>query len=405
MSLKTDATDRIPLVDFQAEYAKHGQATASAMAKVAESGHFIMGPSVGELEQKLSETLTGPNPTDRPVQTIAVSDGTAALQLSLMALNIGSGHEVITTPFTWISTAEVIPLVGATPVFADIDPSTFLIDPHRVQALITPQTRAIIAVSLFGLMPDLAHLRKIIDEAEEQHSTHIALIEDAAQSFGARRANEQSCASEHTTLATTSFFPTKPLACYGDGGAIFTTDSDLADSLRALRLHGKQKGKHIRIGINSRLDTIQAAVLLAKLPALAEARTARQRAAERYTRLLQDDGRVVLPTYLGVLQPDGRASCAWGVYTVRVERRDEVVARLQEAGIGCAVYYKTCCHEQPAFEKWRPKETGLLAVSERMSRSVLSLPMHPYLAEDVQLRVVRELRTILDDLGISEKPE
>lgn len=395
-----------PLVDMQAEYAQHGTAISHAVYTVMQSGAFIMGPQVFTLEQKLAAYVnpsTDPSNESEhpPVQCVAVSDGTAALHLSLLALGVSNAHEVITVPFTWISSAEVIPLVGAKPVFADVEKDTFVMDPEKLAILITPKTRAVITVSLFGLIPDLHRIRHILDQAEMKFGTHIALIEDGAQSFGSLRHGWRSCGSPHATMSTTSFFPTKPLSCYGDGGAVFTRDHKLAASVRALRVHGKINGKHELIGMNARLDTLQAAILLVKFDMFDDLLAARRKAAERYTRMLQDDDRVVLPTYLRVVQGDA-ARCVYGIYTVLVEERDAILKRMKESGISCAVYYKVCCHQQPVFAKFGRVEG--MDEAESLSRKALALPMHAYLTEDVQVRVVRELRTALDDLKVTDAP-
>lgn len=405
MSPVGEVTNVIPLVDLQAEFSKHGQATTSAMAEVAQSGSFILGPQVSELESSLSKYLHSEETS--PVHVIGVSDGTAALQLCLMALDIGRGDEVITTPFTWISSAEVIPLVGATPIFADIEPDTYVLNTEHVAHLITKQTRAVIAVSLYGVVPDLPAMRKVLDSAECKWGTRIALIEDGAQSFGAVRNGDKSCASPHTTLSTTSFFPTKPLSCYGDGGAVFTRDPKLADCVRALRVHGKVGGQFVRVGLNSRLDTLQAAVLIAKWPVFPDMLIARRAVADRYNELLCNDSRVVIPTYQRIKQEDESICSSWGVYTVRIEQRDAVFKKLRDAGVATAVYYKTPCHLQPMFldeKSEEGKKMVSLPEAERVASSVLSLPIHPYLDNSTQLRIVRELLKALDDLSISSPP-
>lgn len=399
----TQAPPSIPLVDLRAEYAVHGSAISSAISQVASRGSFILGPEVSELETTLSSYVT-PAQSEQRVHCIGVSDGTTALQLCLQALRIGRGHQVVTVPFTWISTAEVIPLVGASPVFVDVEQDTFLIDAEKLAVVLTESTRAVIVVSLFGLVPDLQRIRAVLDEAEGKFGTRIALIEDAAQSFGARRGGFRSCGSPEVTMATTSFFPTKPLSCYGDGGAVFTRDPMLAETVRALRVHGKVDGKHTMVGVNGRLDTVQAAVLLTKFKDFDEMLDKRSKAAETYNRLLYDDERVITPTYQRVMRNDREVRSVYGVYTVRVQKRDEVAKRLKLSGVACAVYYLVCCHRQPVF-KGVVTEVGGLAVAEQASREVLSLPMHPYLSEDVQVRVVKELRTALDDVGVTAPPE
>lgn len=394
-----ELSDIIPLVDMRAEYEKHGQSIISAMTAVVKSGKFILGPEVAELEATLSSYVQGETDPERPVHCIAVSDGTSALHLCLLALQVGYRDEIITPTFTWISPAEVIPLSDATTVFAEIEPDTYLLDATRLSTYCTQKTRAVIVVSLFGLMPDLLRLRAELDRAQARFGTRIAIIEDAAQSFGAVRGGHRSCGSPLVTLSTTSFFPTKPLSCYGDGGAVFTRDERLAKQIRSLRVHGKMDGLHKAIGINGRLDTIQAAVILTKFRFFEESLAARRAAAERYHRLLGEDLRVVLPTYKRIKDVDGSVESAYGVYTVRVMERDAVVKKLKAAGVSCAVYYARCCHQQPVFSK-----DASFHISELASEQVVSLPIHAYLTQAVQERVVKELRTALDDLGVTEPP-
>lgn len=391
----------IPLVDLQAEYARHGPAILSAISQVAKSAKFILGPEVALLEQKLAAYVQGPHAPS--VHCIGVSDGTTALQLCLQALNIGTGDEVVTVPFTWISTAEVIALVGATPVFVDVERDSYLIDVTKLEKAVNQRTKAVIVVSLFGMMPDMAGIRRVLDACGEKYGKPIALIEDGAQSFGARRGGSLSCGAPECLLSTTSFFPTKPLACYGDGGAVFTRDEEMAKVIRALRVHGKVAGKHTMVGVNGRLDTIQAAVLLVKFAHFEDMLESRRNAVKVYEKLLDGERRAVLPKYERVLKAHGDSKSAWGVFTVRVQRRDEVVARLKQVGVGCAVYYKHCCHLQPVFKGVRPEE-GSLSVAEELSREVLSLPIHPYLTEEVQITIVDGLRAALDGIGVEEPP-
>lgn len=402
MPVENDASQFLPLVDLRAEFAKHGESTTAAMARVAQSGQLIMGPAVSDLELTLSNYVQS-EPHRPNIHCVSVSDGTAALQLCLMALKIGPVHEVVTTPFTWISSAEVIPLVGATPVFADIERDTYVISVESIKSKLTPKTRAVIVVSLYGLMPDMKAIREALNEAEQTFGTQIALIEDGAQSFGAVRHGDRSCASRYATMSTTSFFPTKPLSCYGDGGAVFTSDKELADVIRSLRVHGKNDGKHSVIGLNSRLDTLQAAVLLAKFEVFPEMLDERRRAAERYTNLLKADSRIVVPDYSRVVHDDPTTLSAWGVYTIRVEQRDAVMQKLKESNIGCGIYYKTPVHLQPVFVKLVENHENC-QVAESVCQTVLSLPMHAFLTEKIQARIVGELCTALDDLNITSRP-
>lgn len=396
-----EAAERVPLVDLRGDFAKHGEATTEAMTRVAKSGQFIMGPAVSELELKLADFVRVES-DQPPVYCVGVSDGTAALQLCLMALKIGRDHEVVTTPFTWISSAEVIELVGATPVFADIEPDTYVIDVESVKSKLCAKTKAVIVVSLYGIVPDLKAIREVLNEAEQMFGTKIALIEDGAQSFGAVRHGYRSCASPFVTMSTTSFFPTKPLACYGDGGAVFTSNELLANAVRSLRVHGKVDGKHSMVGLNSRLDTLQAAILLEKLKTFPEMLDKRRQAAELYTKLLGADDRIVLPDYGRIIGDDPTALSAWGVYTIRVDQRDAVLQKLKKRNIECAVYYRTPVHMQPVFS--RVQERPRCDVAENVCHSVLSLPMHAFLTHSTQVRIAEELLAALSDLHITSRP-
>jgi UDP-2-acetamido-2-deoxy-ribo-hexuluronate aminotransferase len=300
------------------------------------------------------------------------------LELALRALGVGPGDEVITVAFTWISPAEVTCLVGATPVFVDIDPQTFTLDANLLESAITPHTKAILPVSLFGQMADFDAINRIAAKYG------VPVVEDGAQSFGATQQGRSSGAV--TRVGCTSFFPSKPLGCFGDGGALFTSDGSLAEALRALRTHGaRARHEHRMIGTNARLDTLQAAVLLAKLPYLERELLARARVAARYDALLGDVCRV----------PPVRAESThvYAQYTLRVPKRAELVAELTRRGIPTAVHYAKCLHEQPALaglSRWQA-----LPESERAAREVVSLPMHPYLSEAEQDQVVLAVREAL----------
>ena len=320
----------------------------SRIDRVIRHGRFIHGPEVAELEAALCARLGIRH-------TLAVSSGTHALEIALRALGIGPGDEVITVPFTWISTAEVIPLVGAHTVFVDISADSFCLDVDLVEAAITPRTKAIIAVSLFGQVPELERLA----ELAQRHG--ITIIEDAAQSFGATRHGRAS--GTITRIGCTSFFPSKPLGCFGDGGAIFTDDDALASRMRAIRTHGgEQRHHHTQIGLNGRFDTLQAAVVLARL------------------------GRTYAKALAGICRtPIAMAGNyhVWAQYTIRMSDRDAAAARLERAGIPSAVYYPICLHQQPAFAGHH-RAGSSLARSEQAAGEVLSLPIHPYLeAEDI----------------------
>jgi UDP-2-acetamido-2-deoxy-ribo-hexuluronate aminotransferase len=353
------------LIDLQAIHKKSGGQIEEAVARVLDHGRFINGPEVRELEERLSEFLDGPD-------CVLCSSGTMALEIALRALKIGPGDEVITTPFTWISTAETIGLVGATPVFADIDPQTYNILPEAVEAAITPRTRAVIPVNLFGQMAAYAQLERIA----EKHG--LFLIEDAAQSLGAEQDGSKSCTVG--TVSCTSFFPAKPLGCYGDGGAMFTGDAALAENLRAIVNHGgTTRGEHDILGTNGRCDTLQAAILLAKLPAFRKEIRLRQAVAQRYTEGLAGCCRTPVTR-------DGNTH-VFAQYTIRPGDREKLAAFLKERDIPTAVYYRRCLHQQPVFEPlgYRP---GAFPNAEEAAAAVLSLPFHPYLSKSDQDRVI-----------------
>jgi UDP-2-acetamido-2-deoxy-ribo-hexuluronate aminotransferase len=352
-------------IDLETQYAAYRPEIDGRMAAVLRHGQFIMGPEIRELEEAIAAYVGVPH-------CITVASGTQSLEIALRALGIGPGDEVITVPFTWISSAEVIPLVGARCVFADIEPASFNIDPDRFAAAITPRTKAVIPVSLFGQMADYERINAIAAD----HG--IAVIEDAAQSFGASRHGVRSCGA--TVIGSTSFFPAKPLGCYGDGGALFTSDPALAERMAAIRTHGGvRRHHHPYIGTNSRLDTLQAAILLAKLPHFPAEVAARQRIGARYSQLLA--GACTVPEVMG-----GNTH-VYAQYTIRHPNRDALAESLRAAGIPSGVYYPKCIHEQPAFADLGYR-MGDFPCSEQASREVLSLPMHPFLTEEKQDRVV-----------------
>ena len=339
------------------------------MAAVMAHGQFIMGPEVAEVEAALARYVGVKH-------CLTTSSGTHSLEIALRAMGVGPGDEVVTVPFTWISTAEVIELVGARPVFVDIDPITFNIDLTQLERAITARTKAILPVSLFGQMPDY----DVINAIAARHN--VPVMEDGAQSLGATQRGRQSCGV--TWIGSTSFFPAKPLGCFGDGGALFTSDDALTDKMRAIRNHGGLKRHHhTLVGTNGRFDTLQAAVLLGKLPHFAQEAADRGRIGARYTELLAS---VCAPPQVA----PGNTH-VYAQYTIRVPDRDTVAAKLKEQGVPTAVYYPKCLHEQPVFARLG-YQWGDFPESERASREVLSLPMHPFLKAEDQDRVVAALR-------------
>jgi len=351
----------VEFIDLKKQYELIKSAIDGRLHQVLDHGQFIMGPEVKELEKKLA-AFTGSR------HAIACASGTDALLIALMALGIGPEDEVITTPFSFIATAEVISVLRATPVFVDIDPRTYNLDPARIEAAITPKTKAIIAVSLYGQCADLDALEAIA----ARHS--VTVIEDAAQSFGATYKGRRSC--NLSTIGCTSFFPSKPLGCYGDGGACFTNDADLTAKMKQIRVHGQDRRYHHPIiGINGRIDTLQAAVLLAKFDSFPHEVKARAQAGERYDRLLA--GAVVTP----YVEP--RNTAVYAQYTVQVDDREKVQAELKQKGIPTAVHYPVPLHLQPAFAALGHRE-GDFPVAEAAAKRVLSLPMHPYISEAEQ---------------------
>lgn len=334
------------------------------IAKVLSHGAYIMGPEVKELEDRLSAYTGSP-------YTVTCANGTDALQLVLMALEIKPGDEVITTPFTFIATAETISLMGGVPVFVDIDPETYLIDPSKIEEAITAKTIAIIPVSLYGQCADMRAINKIAEQ------NGITVIEDAAQSFGATQNGVKSC--NLSKIATSSFFPSKPLGCYGDGGVVFTSDKDISDRITALRAHGQTKRYyHPWIGINSRLDTIQAAIILSKLEIFDSEIIQRSKVADRYSNMLRDSS-VNAPKLA-----DGNSS-VYAQYTIAVNNRDELRSVLSDNGIPTAVHYPMPLDQQPAIKGICRVQSNKYSLE--YSEKVMSLPMHPYLSESDQNKV------------------
>jgi UDP-2-acetamido-2-deoxy-ribo-hexuluronate aminotransferase len=352
--------------DLKAQYQAYRAELDAAIQGVLASAAFINGPDVKALESELARFAGVPH-------ALACANGTDAIYAPLLALRVGPGDEVIVPDFTFFATAEAVALVGATPVFADIDPLTYNVTPETVAAKLTPRTRGIIPVSLFGQMPDLDGIARLAE------AKGLWVLEDAAQSFGASYRGKRSGA--FTAIASTSFFPAKPLGCYGDGGAIFAQDAELAGRIRTLLNHGStQRYRHAAVGMNSRLDSVQAAVLRVKLRHFESELGNRERAAALYSERLRD--RVRVPV-IG----EGHAS-AWAQYTIRVPERDRFQARLQAKGIPTAVHYPLPLHAQPVFA---PLGIGDEACPEsaRAAREVVSLPMHGFMTEAIVDEVCR----------------
>ncbi len=363
----------IEFIDLKSQYRSLKPRIQSRMDAVLEHGQYIMGPEVAELEAQLQSFTGAPH-------CITVASGTEALLISLMALGVGRGDEVITTPFTFVATAEVVALLGATPVFVDIDPRTCNIDPAGIRERITPRTRAIMPVSLYGQPAEMEAINAIAREAG-----NIPVIEDAAQSFGAMYRGNRSC--NLSSIACTSFFPSKPLGCYGDGGAIFTSDSEIAAKCRELRVHGqRERYRHHSVGVGGRMDTLQCAIVLAKLEVFEEEIALRERVAKNYHALIGDS----LPGVRLLPWPEADRSSVFAQFTLLVEDREQLRQRLGEAGVPTAVHYPAPIYDQPAYESYG--QSSQYPHANRASREVLSLPMHPHLQPAEQEFIVGQLQ-------------
>jgi len=359
---------QIPFIDLNRQQQRILPDIERRIAAVLKHGQYILGPEIAELESKLAAYVGAKH-------CITVSSGTDALLIALMAIGIKPGDEVITTPFTFIATGEVIALLGARPVFVDIDPRTYNIDPSLIEAAITPRTRAIMPVSLYGQCADF----DAINEIAARHS--LTVIEDACQSFGATYKGRKSCAL--SDIACTSFFPSKPLGGYGDGGACFTNDDAAALKMRQVMNHGQDRRyNHPIIGINGRLDTLQAAILLAKFGIFEEEVALRSEIGRRYSsKFTAASAKIVTP----FIEPHNQT--VYAQYTVQIENRDAVQQALQAAGVPTAVHYPIPLNLQPAFASLAKPE-GSFPVSESVAKKVMSLPMHPYLDEVAMTRIV-----------------
>jgi UDP-2-acetamido-2-deoxy-ribo-hexuluronate aminotransferase len=372
-------------IDLKSQYQRLKAEIDAGIQRVLDHGQYILGPEVAELEEKLA-AYTGAK------HCITVANGTDALQIAQMALGIGPGDEVITPGFTYIATAETVALLRAKPVYVDIDLRTYNLDPALLEAAITPRTKAIIPVSLYGQCADFDAINAIA----AKHG--IPVIEDAAQSFGATYKARKSC--NLTTIACTSFFPSKPLGCYGDGGAIFTNDDELAKVMRQIARHGQDRRyHHIRVGVNSRLDTLQAAILLPKLAVLDEELAQRQRVADTYNGLFNAaigspssviacEARQFLPAIqTPFLEPHNNS--AWAQYTIQVPNREALHEQLKKAGIPTAVHYPIPLNKQPAVAD----ASGKLPVGDAVAQRVISLPMHSNLQLHEQKKITEILLT------------
>jgi UDP-2-acetamido-2-deoxy-ribo-hexuluronate aminotransferase len=372
---------RLDFVDLKSQQQQISAVLAENIQRVLAHGQYVMGPEVQELEARLAAYVGVKH-------AVSCSSGTDALLMSLMAYGVGPGDAVFTTPFTFIATAEVIQLLGATPVFVDIDPKTFNLDPEALAeaagrlgqntATAHLKPKGIIPVDLFGQPADYDRIHAIAQGHD------LFVLEDAAQSFGATYKGRRAGALSET--AATSFFPAKPLGCYGDGGAVFTDDDELAEVLRSIRVHGqgRHKYEHVRIGLTGRLDTLQAAVLLAKLEIFDQEVTARQAVAQRYSQALH-------PVVEAPLV-DPACTSVWAQYSVLSEHRELLLQKLQAAQIPTAIYYPLPLHLQRAFAHLGYKK-GDFPVSESASQRIFSLPMHPYLGHADQEKIIQVLLT------------
>jgi UDP-2-acetamido-2-deoxy-ribo-hexuluronate aminotransferase len=363
-------------IDLKTQYRRIKPAVDARIARVLEHGAYVMGPEITELEHVLA-VYCGTR------HCVTVASGSDALLIALLALEVGPGDEVVTVPFTFFATAEMIALIGARPVFVDINPRTYSMDAACLESAITPRTRAIMPVSLYGQCADFDAINAIAG------AQGLPVIEDAAQSFGATYKGRRSSAL--STIGATSFFPSKPLGAYGDGGALFTSDDALAARMREIRLHGQDRRyHHRRLGVTGRLDTLQAAVLLAKMEVFDDEVAARIRLGARYSELIvevfgKDSARVRAP----YVEPHNTS--VYAQYTVEVEGREFVETRMKEQGVPTTVHYPLPLHLQPAFAHLGQGE-GTFPVSEAAARRVISLPMHPYLSDADQVKVVSALK-------------
>lgn len=365
----------IPFIDLKAQFSALEPEIRARMDRVLEHGRYIMGPEVNELEALLADYVGGER------ECITCASGTEAMLIAMMALGIGPGDEVITTPFTFVATAETIVLAGATPVFVDVKLENANLDETMVEAAITERTKAIIPVSLYGQPCEMDALNAIAGKYR------LAVIEDAAQSFGATYEGKRSCAL--SSIGATSFFPSKPLGCYGDGGALFTDDADLAQAMREIRVHGQSaRYVHTRIGVGGRMDTLQCAIVLAKLTRFQEELEARTRVSAKYLRELAD-----LAPDLKLIEVATNRTSVWGQFTVKVEGRQALVDALGGLGVPTAVHYPVPLNQQEAYLKFGDPHSTPNA--KKLSETVVSLPMSADLCDQDQDLIIRSIRKAL----------
>lgn len=356
-------------IDLKKQYKLIQNNVLKRINQVLDHGTYIMGPEIQELEEKLANYVQAKH-------CITVASGTDALMVAMMAVGIEPGDEVITTPFTFIATAEMIRILGATPVFVDINPQTYNIDPAKIEQAITSKTKFILPVNLYGQCADIDPINELAKKY------NLTVIEDAAQSFGATYKNRPSC--NLSKIGCTSFFPAKPLGGYGDGGACFTDDDELANNMRIIRNHGSSaRYHHVMIGLNSRLDTIQAAILLEKLAIFDEEVKLRQDVAKKYNDLLGD--------FVEIPYIESFNRSIYAQYTIQVDDRTKVQQKLQQVSIPTAVHYPVPLHKQPVFEK-EFQDVVNLTISEKLSTRVMSLPFHPYLSDQDMEHISKHLK-------------
>ncbi len=359
-------------VDLKEQYKRYEKELQEEMGRVFENTAFINGAAIGELEEMLSDYAGIKH-------AVTCSSGTDAILLPLMAYNIQEGDEIIVPAFTYFASASMISFYKAIPIFIDVDPVTFNIDPEKIEEKITERTKGIIAVSLYGQCPDLESIQSIA----KKHG--IWVLEDGAQSFGAEYKGRKSCSI--TDVSTTSFFPAKPLGCYGDGGAVFTNDDNLADDIRKYRNHGQEKRYyHKYIGINGRIDTLQAAILKVKLKYFPSELKERERVANSYTEKLKN--LVKIPKIVS------DQTSSWAQFTIQTENRDLLKEKLFQKGIPTAIHYPMPVPKQEAFSYLNKNEK--FPFSEKLSHTVLSLPMHPFLKEEEIFEISKAIREILN---------